>query len=452
MSFTGLHIGSSGLSAAQRALETAGHNVANAQTKGYSRQRVESSTASPVNAHRGLLGPGATGQGVAIDAVSRAHDSLVSANVRDTAAQAESWGTRANFFGRAEQILGPLDNGTSTALSDFWNSWEALSQSPESATGRAQVLDAGRRVADSLNDAHSAVTTLRTDLGFSLAAKATEASDLAAEVALLNGSIKEARGAGNVPNDLLDRRDQAVTKLAGLTGAQTVIESDGDARVTINNMPIVDGVGADALTVTGTPPVLVWERTGDVVAAGGELGALAELVTTGSQDILDRLDAIAVELRDVVNTAHQAGFGLDGVDGRPFFAGTGADDIGRDAGLTNDTVAASASGAPADGNHAIAMGGLRSTPGTGGETVGEMINALQGFLGLESAHATSQRDLAELVVNDAWASLAEVSGVSIDEELTDMLRFQRAYDASARVITVIDQLLDRLINGTGATR
>lgn len=452
MSFTGLYIGASGLSAAQRALETAGHNVANAQTKGYSRQRVESSTAPPVNTHRGPLGPGATGQGVLVDAVTRAHDALVSANVRDTAAQAASWGTRADFFGRAEQILGPLDTGASAALSDFWNSWEALSQSPDSATSRAQVLDAGRRLTDALHDAHNAVTTLRTDVGFSLTAKVVEASDLAAEIASLNGQIKAVRGGGNVPNDLLDRRDQALNRLAGLTGAQTVIESDGDARVTINNLPIVDGLGADALTVTGSPPDLIWARTGDVVAAGGELGALAELATTGAQDILDRLDTIAIELRDVVNTAHQAGFGLDGVGGRPFFAGTGADNIRLDPTLTNATVAASASGEPADGNHAIAMGGLRSAVGSGGQTVGELVNALQGFLGLEAAHSTSQRDLAEIVVNDAWAGLAEVAGVSIDEELTEMLRFQRAYDASARVITVIDQLLDRLINGTGATR
>lgn len=452
MSFVGLRIGASGLGVAQRALETSAHNVANASTDGYSRQRVEFSTARPIPTSRALLGVGATGQGVSIDAVTRAHDALVTANYRESTAQLSSWTSRADFFARAEQVLGPLDDGASQALSDFWNSWEALSQSPESMTSRDQVLVAGRRLTKALNDAHRSVAALQADVGFAMAATVAEVNDLSAEVAQLNGQIKEARSRGDTPNDLLDRRDHSLAALTGLTGAQAVIEADGDARVTVDNLPLVDGVRADVLELSGTPPTLVWQRTGSPVAAGGELGSLAELATTGTQAIFDRLDAIATELRDVVNTAHQAGFGLDGVDGRPFFQGTGADDLALDSALTNATIAASASGAAADGNHAVDIGALRAQPGSSGESVTDLLNGLQGFLGLEAAHAFSQRDLASLVVNDAKATLAAVSGVSVDEELTEMLRFQRAYDASARVITVMDQMLDRLINGTGATR
>lgn len=452
MSFGGLRIGTSGLAAAQRALETAAHNVANANTIGYSRQRVDTSTNDPLGHNRGILGPGATGQGVSIDAINRATDALVQSNFRQSTSQLASWGSRANFFARAEQVLGPLDDGVSQNLSQFWNSWEALSQSPESMTSRDLVLDAGRQLSQSLNDAHARVSDLRSEVGVDMAATVAMANDVAAEVATLNGLIKAARARGDTPNDLLDRRDLALGSLSELTGGQVSIEADGDARVTLNNLPVVDGTRSETLAVSGVPPVVVWATTGSPAALAGELGSLAELGGPTTDGLLARLDAIAIDLRDVVNAGHQSGFGLDGASGRDFFGGSGAADLSLDAGLTNATIAASASGAGPDGNHALVIGALRSAVGGSGSTVAELINGMQGHLGLEASHAGTQRDLAAVVVQDAARSIAEVSGVSTDEELTDMLRYQRAYEASARVITVLDQMLDRLINGTGATR
>lgn len=452
MSFAGLRIGASGLSVSQRALETAAHNVANANTVGYSRQRVESSTADPLIRHRGPFGPGATGQGVTVDAVTRATDALVTANFRETSAQLSSWSARADFFSRAEQVLGPLDNGASQALTDFWNSWEALSVSPESMTSRDQVLDAGRRVAGSLNDAHRRMSNLRADVELGMVATVSAANDLIDEIAQLNAQVKAARARGDTPNDLLDSRDIALAELTRLTGAQTVFQHDGDARVTLDGLPLIEGNRATKLEVTGTPGTVVWQDSGAPAVLGGQLGSLVELAGPGTDDLLTRIDEIATELRDVVNTAHQAGFGLDGVSGRDFFSGTGAADLTIAGSLSNSMVAASASGNAADGNHALAMGGLRSATGTSGLTVVELVNAMQGTLGLEASHSANQRDLAAIVVNDANRTLADVSGVSTDEELTDMLRYQRAYEASARVITVVDELLDRLINGTGVTR
>ncbi len=450
--FSGLSIGASGLSAAQRALETAAHNVANANTEGYSRQRVETSTLAPLLGHRGLLGPGASGQGVGVDGISRASDALVNANYRDTLSQQAGWESRASFYARAEEILGPVNDGAAQALADFWNSWESLSQNPESATSREQVLDAGRSITGMINQAHRRVTNLSNDVAFDLKATAAEANDIADAVARLNAQIKSARAHGDTPNDLLDARDLALAQLASLTGAQTSIESDGDARVVVGGIPLVDGARSDGFEVTGAPPTLVWASDGTTAAAAGELGSLAELGDSATASILSELDEIAIELRDIVNAGHQSGYGLDGVDGRDFFSGTGAMDLGLAAGLTTGMVAASAGGSPADGNHALVMGALRTTPGTGGETVAELINSLQGRLGLEATHAQTQSEQSQVVAADARRMLGEVGGVSTDEELTDMLRFQRAYEASARVITVIDQMLDKLINGTGSTR
>lgn len=453
MSFAGLHVGASGLAAAQRALETASHNVANANTEGYSRQRVETSTRPALDRHRGLLGPGATGQGVNIDAVGRAHDSLVSANLREAGSQQASWERRADFFERAEQVLGPLDSGTTQAATDFWNTWEQLSQDPESMTARNQVLHAAETLTTSINQAAQRVEGLVGDVGTAMASAVIEVNTLADQVAQLNNEILNSQARGDTPADLLDRRDLALQDLSRATGASVTFDSQGAARVAIGNVPLVDGTRSHPLEVVpGNPPTLQWQVDGNPVSAGGDIGSLVELASSTAGAITASLDTLAAELIDLVNTAHASGFDLDGAAGGAFFSGTDAASLGLAAGLTAGTIAASSGGAAADGNHALVMGSLRSTPTASGQTIGERLADIQGSLGVEAAHAQRQLDLASIVTDELASQRASTSGVSTDEELTDMLRFQRAYEASARVITVMDQLLDRLINGTGATR
>jgi flagellar hook-associated protein 1 FlgK len=452
MSFGGLRTGVSGLAASQRALETSAHNVANANTDGYSRQRVDLSTATPILEHRGLFGPGALGQGVSIDGVRRAHDTLVSANHRETLAQSGSWDSRAAFFARAETVLGPLGSGAPQALTDFWNSWENLSQDPESTTSRNLVLDAGRQLAGTLNEAAARIDGVVVDLTHAVSGTTIAVNDLATHVATLNDQIKAARLRGDTPNDLLDQRDLALADLARLAGTRTNIEADGDARVTIGGIALVDGGNSQRIEASGVPPSLTWTVDGGAVFAGGELGSNIELATTVSDSLTADRDRIALELAALVNSTHAAGYGLDGTTGQDFFSATGAGDIGLATGLDARSVAASASGAPADGNHAIAMGGLRTAATGAGVNVGELMHSLQGRLGLEAAHAGRQLEMSQVVLSDIEESIAELSGVSTDEELTDMLQYQRAYEASARVITVIDDMLDKLINGTGVTR
>ncbi len=452
MGFTGLTIGASGLVAAQRRLETAAHNIANANTDGYSRQRVEAVAAAPLVQHRGIFGPGAAGQGVSIEAVSRASDTLVAATHRESVAQAGSWTTRADFYAQAETILGPLGSGTTQAMSDFWNSWESLSQSPDSITSRNIVIDAASQVVNSINGAVQRVDGLLADLNNAQHATTTQVNDLAQSVALLNAQIKDASVGANAPNDLLDKRDVALAELARLTGASSHIEADGDARVTINGMALVDGAHSYAIESSGPPPALSWSVDGSPVAARGQLGSIFELATTGVATIMSQLDDIALQLTDLVNTTHAGGFDLDGAAGGDFFAATGARDLSLAAGINARTIAASASGEPTDGNHALVMGDLRTQGTSSGSTVDQLVNALQGHLGVEAATSARQAQFADVVVGGVEAKIADISGVSTDEELTDMLQYQRAFEAAARVITVMDSMLDKLINGTGTTR
>jgi flagellar hook-associated protein 1 FlgK len=451
MSFDGLRIGTSGLAAAQRAVETTAHNLANVNTEGYSRQRVETSTGMPRVDHRGLLGPGSSGQGVVIDGITRATDDLLATNLRDQMAARSSWEARADYTSRAEGVLGPLEGGMSSALNSFWNSWEALSTDPQGMTARIAVIEAGRQVATSLNDAVSRLGRLEGDTVADMTATVAEINDLAGNVAVLNGRIAAAKSSGNSALDLMNQRDLTIRQLTELTGARATTDPNGDMRVSIAGMPLVQGSRSTALTVASAPTRVVWPD-GTPAAASGRLGALNEIVGSEITSLRSRIDQIATELIDVVNTAHRTGFGLDGVDGRDFFVGTDAATIRIDPALDPAMVAASASGATADGNHALVMGGLRNAATSTGATVNDLFNSVQGLLGLRSAEAARQERMSGAIVDELSTQLSATIGVSTDVELTDMLRYQRAYEASARVITVVDQMLDRLINGTGASR
>ena len=451
MSFDGLRIGTSGLAAAQRAVETTAHNLANVNTDGYSRQRVDTSTAVARVDHRGLLGPGATGQGVIVNGITRASDELLATNLSDQMAARSSWEARAEYTSRAQGILGPLDGGMSSALNAFWNAWESLSTDPESMTARVAVTEAGRQLATSLNDAVGRLDRLANDTTAAMNATVAEINDLAGNVATLNGRIAAARASGNAALDLMDQRDLTVRQLTELAGARATADPNGDLRVSIAGMPLVQGSRTTALAVAPSPTRVVWPD-GTSAAATGRLGALNEIAGSEIPSLRSRIDQMATELVDVVNTAHRAGHGLDGVAGRDFFTGSDATTIRVDPALAPEMVAASASGAAADGNHALVMGGLRSAATSTGSTVNELFNAMQGLLGLRAAEAERQERMSGAIVDELSAQLSASVGVSTDAELTDMLRFQRAYEASARVITVVDQMLDRLINGTGATR
>ncbi len=409
MSFDGLRIGTSGLAAAQRAVETTAHNLANVNTEGYSRQRVETSTAMPRVDHRGLLGPGATGQGVVIDGITRATDELLATNLRDQMASRSSWEARADFTARAEGILGPLDGGMSSALSSFWNSWEALSTDPEGMTARTAVVEAGRQLATSLNDAVNRLDRLEGDAAADIATTVAEINDLAGNVATLNGRIAAATASGGAAHDLTDQRELALRKLTELTGARAVSEPNGTMRVTIGGLPLVQGERTTPLSVVPSPTRVVWPD-GTAAAATGRLGALNEIVGGEVASLRDRIDQIATELADVVNTTHRAGFGLDGVAGRDFFVGSDARTLRVDPALDPTLVAASASGAAADGNHAVIMGGLRTAATSTGVTVNELFNGLQGLLGLQAAEAQRQERMSGAIVDELSTQLSASIG------------------------------------------
>jgi flagellar hook-associated protein 1 FlgK len=469
MSFSGLGIGVTALTAAQREMEVAAHNVANSNTEGYTRQRVDLATARPAAGTYGTRGDGMRGMGVTVDDVVRLRNELVDASYRSEAGNNASWSARADILNRAQQVLGPFDGGAPQALSAFWASWDQLSLYPQDLAARRGVVDAGRSLSQWMNTAASGVDNLVDEAGRQLEDGVAEVNRLIDQVAELNLSIKDATIGKQSPNDLMDQRDRLVDRLSELTGATARRLEFNVVDIYIGTKGVVRGTTTEKLNdPTGTS--ITWANDGTTAVLGGRLGGVVQTATVDLPSMRAQLDAIAVGIRDTINGAHRDDSGgtpprptydLDGNPGGDFFTGADALNLKLTAALENDPrkIAASLSGLSADANNALAIAQLRTksavdTDGAGGADA-TVLNALNGFagrIGSVAAEAMNRSGAAANVLDGLKKERSATNSVSVDEEMANIVRFQRSYEAAARVISIMDEMLDKLINGTGAGR
>jgi flagellar hook-associated protein 1 FlgK len=445
MSFSSLSIGASGLYAAQRAVEVAAHNVANANNEAFTRQRVTVQSALPTPGTAGLRGDGDRGTGVTVLEVSRLRDRLSDVSFRTEASVTGAADARADTLSRADSLLGTFGDGAPEDLSTFLAAWNQLSLTPTDSSARTSVIAAGQRLASSLNSAAQQLTTVGHEVALRVTDDVDELNGLLGSVAKLNDQIVEAQISSRSPNDLLDQRDAALDRIARLTGAKIDPQADGSVTVSVAGVDLVSGITAQTVTTSGTEPVTV-AVNGTTLSFGGEIGGYVATVGVDLPAYRAQLDALAVGLRDAVNAAHQAGTGADGSTGVAFFTGTDALSLAVDPGLTEDRVAASASGAAADGNNALAIAAaLRTGVAVGSATFGDALRSFGGRVGQASSDARRNAHTAEASLGAAQAARSSLNGVSVDEEMVDLVKFQHSYEAAARVISVADSMLDKLI-------
>lgn len=436
----------SGLHAAQRQLEIAAHNIANVNTPGYSRQRADLTNSPPMVGVFGARGDGQMGTGVTIADVLRMRNGLTDAAYRGEAGNAAGAQARAEVLRRAETVLGPIDGGVPVALTAFWTSWDELSLNGTDTSARQAVLDAGTALSGTVRNAAAGIDRLVADTRFSIDDTVASINRLAKQAAELNQAIKDAIGANHSPNDLMDKRDGVVDQLAALTGGIVRQGDMGAVNVYVSNRPLVLNTDYSTMEANLTLPAgAKWTIDGDTVNTGGRLGALVDLVNNTLPSLRADLDAFATGLRDVINTAHQAGFDQDGAAGQAFFTGNDAGDLVVNTALGVRNVAASQSGAPGDGTNALDIAGLRTAAAVGPSTLMQAIHGLAGRLGSLSSGAQNASRTSQEILANITAERVEHSSVSTDEELADIVRFQHAYEASAKVIQILDSMMDTLL-------
>jgi flagellar hook-associated protein 1 len=462
--YLGLDVALRALQASQQALETTSHNIANANTPGYSRQEALLSATAPytVPTLGSNLYAGQIGTGVTVTAVRRYRDAFLDLQVRQETQNLSMSTTKRDILQQIELILPePSDSGLSSLLDRFWDSWDDLSNQPQSSATRTAVRQEADNLCAALNHASQQLTMLQSDQDTQIQLKVQEINSIAQQIAALNQDIQKVQITGNNPNDLQDQRDLLLDRLSQLTNATYREGEDGIMSVFIGGTALVYNFEAKALTAEPGAHIR-WADSAasapDADISGGELGGIfagrQAVVTT-----MSRLDQLATGLSDAVNFVHQQGFGLNDTDpanppNRAFFTGAGAGDIALSADIlasADNIAAASAPGVPGDGSKAAAITALRSQTlaGLDNATVGGFYASLITQVGSDTQAADDAVTNQDALVQHLENQRGSLSGVSLDEEATNLIKYQRAYQAAARVMTTVDEMLDRLINGTG---
>jgi flagellar hook-associated protein 1 FlgK len=444
-SFYGLQTSLRGLIAQQRLLDTTGHNIANVSTDGYSRQKANLSASDPL-AVTTTIGRGSLGSGVDVDSYTRVRDTFLDLQYRGQNANGSNWTATADALSRVEDALQePSDNGLSHVLSEFWDTWSSLSNSPSEPAAKQAVVEQAGAVADALRSAYDQIALTKsqslqsyTDLSAPASGSdpGGEVAQIAKQVATLNASIKRLSAAGDMPNDLLDARDALLDQLSGF--GQISVSDAGDGSV---NVAFVDTAVAGTTYAVVTDEAATWAGppAGDAWSPGGKLGGLLEAGRDGGtlDGYLDTLDGIASQLVAKVNGAY----------GGDFFdpAGTTVSTLAVSSALElSPSSMVAGSGGAGSSDLAAAVAALRDDS--------EIDGAYASFVakvGSKSREAQRQQANAQALVDTVDSRRQSVSGVSLDEEMTNLIQFQRGYQASSRAMSTIDEMLDVLINRTG---
>jgi flagellar hook-associated protein 1 FlgK len=385
-----------------------------------------------------------TAGGVDVSATQRMSDPVLAARMRTETARGALADSSAATLSQIEDVFPePSDTGLTEQLNDYWNSWASVANDPGATAARTVLLQRATTVAATLNSMSTSLGNVAASTRLSLTNDVSTANSAASELATLNGQIAVATGSNQNANALLDRRDVLLNQLSSLVGAVATIRPDGGADVSVAGSSLVSGVTVSTLSANPDDSVAV--NGTSVPLGGGSVAAAVTVLTTTLPSVQSRLDAVADALRTASNTAQAAGYDLSGAAGQPLFSGSGA--AGITVALTNPTAiaAASTSGAALDGNNALAAGGLGSAAGS----ADKLYAALVSDTGASSALAKQQQATQQSVTAGVGALLTSVTGVSTDEEVTNMLTYQRGYQAASRVLTTLDDMLDTLINHTG---
>jgi len=553
--FHGLEVAKRGMMAQQTALYTTSQNIANANTPGYSRQRVNFVQTEPYPAasmNRPQI-PGQMGTGVEAGSIERVREQFLDVQYRNENNKLGYWDSRSTALSRLEDVFAePSDtDGLSAVMNEFWQSLQDLSVNPENEGARSVVLQRAQGVVDTFHYLSNSISDIQGDLGNQISVGIKDVNSILKQIAELNQQIGEVEPSGYLPNDLYDERDRLVDQLSSYlnvkvekmpSGGNALDIAEGQYKITLldangNSIAtLVDGSQFNQLgfstedgkytsvvsgpiknievyttpndpSQTESDPVVGNEvasidfyTSGNVNFSQGKLRGLMEsygyqtstdadgnpIVAGIYPEMQDKLDQLAYTFGTLFNTVQKLGFDLEGNPAsKDFFTNlstieNAASNIQLNSDLQTKDIAASSNGLPGDGKNAINLGnifsmdlskditleGVKNSDGTPvilsvgkdpgdidvpitTSTINSFYEGIIGGLGVASQQAQRLSNNSSSLVQSADERRQSVSSVSLDEEMTNLIKFQHAYNAAARNITVMDEMLDKVINGMG---
>ena len=473
--FSGLNTATTALWAQQRGLDVTGQNIANVNTPGYSRQRAELQSVGGNAVPAVYAVSNQIGQGVDADTVIRIRDAFLEGRAQLESGASARLTVADDTLAAVEQAFRePGTTGIQSKLTAVYTAWGDVANHPNDKTtdgARTAVLQTTASLVAELRTTSANLDKQWTQTRDSLGTLAQDVNAKAASIAELNTAIKRANHAGLPSNELADKRDALVLELSAAIGATSSAGDDGQVNLVVSGATLVSGGTAVGLQVRGSltqsgaaadRPRFVTDPGGTPVNVGGEAGGKIAALTDTIPRYREQLDEVARKIATEFNTAHTAGvdaggvlretFDKNGDPGQPMFddgaGGTTITAANLTLRISDPAKLAAASigpGPSSDGSNATRLAALQNAPAGAASTYRQLIVGL----GVEASVATSNLATQRVVSSQVDASRESVSGVNLDEEMTNMLQFQHAYSAAARMITTIDETLDVLINRTG---
>ncbi len=463
--FSALNAGRTSLEVNQKSLEIIGNNISNVNTEGYSRQEAALTTYPSIN-----FGNFFVGQGVKISEVTRDHDVFVNKQLISKSAEYGLYNGQTQTLSELERIFNITEENIATDVDRFFDSWQELSASPSDLVLRDIVIQRGELLSVNFNNTIDDLNSINYNINDSITSEIDDLNSALVEIADLNDRIRTIELTGQSANGPRDRRDVLAKQLAETIGAENYEDSKGMLAVQLpGGLPLVQGTSAMSLEAVTTGAQLDIQphaggstRTLGLDNLGGEFYGLMEIRDNFIPNLKDDLDRLAYELSSQVNSQHAAGSGLDGSTGLSFFSGplavpqppTPAASTWLDAARNMSVVISDANQVaagfdpitPGDNSNALILSNI-------GENYlidqADDFNSFYGKLTSRVGIRTNQNDLSLVGAEDAVVQFENLRdglvGVSLEEEMIDLIVYQRGFESSAKYLSTVDEMMETLI-------
>jgi len=436
----------SSLAASQDEVNVSSNNLANANTPGYARERVVLEEQPSFST--GTLGD--LGSGVAVASVRSIRDPLLDASVQQETQQQSASQEIVNAMQPVQTLFVSGNGGVSDEMSSFFNDLQELSTSPSDPTLRATVLSDASNLASAFQTTATQLTGTQQSLDLGVTQSVSQINQLTTQLAQVNGQLITAQGSGQNANNLQDQQQNLLSQLSSLIGFSVTQSSEGQTISTANGTPLVVGSQSFALSTatnssTGFQDVISAQGQ-DITSqiSTGQLGGLIQARDVQVAGVLSSLNTLASSFASAINTVNENGYDLTGTQGTAMFSvtpGNGAAASMSVAMTSASQIAASSSAtASGDNSNLLAMINVGTQPLVNSQTPTQLLSGIVYQVGNDVSQAQSDSDAGSLMLTQLQDEQGSVEGVSTDEEASNLLTYQQAYQAAARVVTVVDDL------------
>ena len=432
----------------QRSMDVASNNIANAGNKDYTRQRAIISTET-TQQYAGIV----WGSGVKMDDIERVRSSLTESQIISNN-QKQSYNERSSILlGQVENVFSePSELGISNLMGQFFSSWSELSANPTSTALRGNVVYAAQNLSAKVKDINENFEVIKTSIYNEFNDKVREVNNDLSAIQNINRQISEASAIGQNANDLLDKRDLIISDLSKLVNIQVNYQSDQTANISIGGVFAVDKGSYTEFEMSATEgnlDMVVVGGTKKVVLTGGEMGALTDTFSNKIPAYKEKLDSVITQLVTSVNEIHNTGYTVDdpAIVGGDFFDSYENGELKiKDSILEdNNKIAVSSDGTSGNGDIGIKLFEIGDSDVLNGSKLVDVYSSLISEVGSHKQNADRMSESGSIVLAQLENQRDSQSAVSVDEEMLNVIKFQKAYEASAKLIRMADEMLDTLM-------